>query len=261
MVHRGKATDPTKEQIDEWIQQVQKSNDEEAKTKLVLHYSGLVEALARKYSNGKQSYHNDLVQVGYLGVLGAIARFDASFDRKFESFAIPTIIGEIKRYLRDKTWSVHVPRRIKELGPKIKNTVEELTIALQRSPSIQEIAQSIDYTQEEVLEAMEMGQSYQALSVDHTFETDNDGSQMSLLDVVGEDEDGYEMIEQRMLLEKAMPVLNDRERMVLQLTFFDNKSQKEAGEEMEVSQMHVSRLQRGAIKKLRAALLKMQYDE
>ena len=163
--------------------------------------------------------------------------------------------------MRDKTWSVHVPRRIKELGPKIKNTVEELTIALQRSPSIQEIAQSIDYTQEEVLEAMEMGQSYQALSVDHTFETDNDGSQMSLLDVVGEDEDGYEMIEQRMLLEKAMPVLNDRERMVLQLTFFDNKSQKEAGEEMEVSQMHVSRLQRGAIKKLRAALLKMQYDE
>ncbi|EUJ40166.1 RNA polymerase sigma factor SigB [Brochothrix campestris] len=262
MAQRGKITETTKEMVDEWIQRVQESDDDAAKTELVLHYAGLVEALARKYSKGKVAYHNDLVQVGYLGLLGAISRFDATFDRKFESFAIPTIIGEIKRYLRDKTWSVHVPRRIKELGPKIKNTVEELTTELQRSPSIIEIAQTIGCEEEEVLEAMEMTQSYQALSVDHTFETDNDGSQMSLLDVVGNEDEGYELVEERMILAKVMPVLNEREQMVIQLTFFDNLSQKETGEKMQVSQMHVSRLQRGAIKKLRTALLELnEHDQ
>ena len=104
---------PTKEQVLEWIEAYQKTEDEEAQTNLVLNYKRLVESIARKYSNGK-SYHEDIAQVGMLGLLGAIRRYDPSYG-SFEAFAVPTIIGEIKRFLRDKTWAIHVPRRIKEL--------------------------------------------------------------------------------------------------------------------------------------------------
>ncbi|PPJ96802.1 RNA polymerase sigma-B factor, partial [Staphylococcus aureus] len=140
----------------------QDTQDEFAQKELVLHYQKLVESLAYRYSKG-QSHHEDLVQVGMVGLLGAINRFDVTFERKFEAFLVPTVIGEIKRYLRDKTWSVHVPRRIKEIGPKIKRATDELTNELGRSPKIIEIAQRIEATEEEVLEAMEMGQSYNAL--------------------------------------------------------------------------------------------------
>lgn len=240
-------------QINEWIKAYQEQQDEEAQNELVLHYQKLVESIARKYSKGK-SFHEDIVQVGVIGLLGAIRRYDESYGKTFEAFAIPTIIGEIKRFLRDKTWSVHVPRRIKELGPKIKSTVEELTRELQRSPRIPEIAQYLEVTEEEVLEAMEMGKSYQALSVDHSIEADADGSTVTLLDIVGSIDDGYEKVNQKIVLEEALHVLSDRERKIIQYTYLENKSQKEAGEMLEISQMHVSRLQRKAIKKLREAI-------
>ncbi|WP_372868771.1 sigma-70 family RNA polymerase sigma factor, partial [Planomicrobium okeanokoites] len=116
MSKRSHPNQPTKEQVLEWIEAYQKNEDEEAQTHLVNNYKRLVESIARKYSNGK-SYHEDIAQVGMLGLLGAIRRYDPSFGRSFEAFAVPTIIGEIKRFLRDKTWAIHVPRRIKELGP------------------------------------------------------------------------------------------------------------------------------------------------
>ena len=165
----------SKEEVVKWIAEYQEQESEVAQTNLVVYYQHLVESIARKYSLGK-SYYDDIVQVGMLGLLGAIRRFDPSFGGSFEAFAVPTIVGEIKRFLRDKTWDVHVPRRIKELGPRIKAAVEALTIELQRSPSISEIARYIEVQDEEVLEAMEMGRSYQALSMDHSLELDSDGS-------------------------------------------------------------------------------------
>src|SRR6478609_1255162 len=159
----------TKEQVQERIERFQKTQDEEAQSDLVVHYKNLVETIARKYSKGR-SFHEDIFQVGMIGLLGAIRRYDESFGKSFEAFAVPTIIGEIKRFLRDKTWSVHVPRRIKELGPKIKAAVEELTTRLQRSPQVKEIAEFLEISEEEVLEAMEMGNGYQAASVDQTIE-------------------------------------------------------------------------------------------
>ena len=243
----------SKEQIHEWIKACQERQDEYAQEQLVLHYKKLVESIARKYSRGK-SYHEDIVQVGMIGLLGAIKRYDESFGKSFEAFAIPTTIGEIKRFLRDKTWSVHVPRRIKELGPKIKATVEELTSELQRSPLVYEIADRIGVSEEEVLEAMEMGKSYQALSVDHSIEADSDGSTVTLLDKVGSEDDGFERVDQRLVLDRVLHVLTERERLIIQHTFLENLSQKEAGDQLGISQMHVSRLQRRAIKKLREAI-------
>lgn len=244
----------TKEQILEWIKSYQETEDEEAQTNLVLNYQRLVESIARKYSNGK-SYHEDIVQVGMLGLLGAIRRYDPEFGRTFEAFAVPTIIGEIKRFLRDKTWAVHVPRRIKELGPRIKSAVEALTTELQRSPKVIEIAEFLEVDEDDVLEAMEMGKSYQALSMDHSLESDSEGSSITLFDVIGQQDDGYEKTDQRMLVANALSVLSEREKQVIQFTYIDQLSQKEAGEKLGISQMHVSRLQRKAIKKLQDAIL------
>ncbi|KIL52426.1 RNA polymerase sigma factor SigB [Jeotgalibacillus alimentarius] len=244
---------PSKSEVLEWIKAYQETQDEDAQHKLVVHYKNLVESIARKYSKGK-SYHEDIAQVGMIGLLGAIRRYDDTFGKSFEAFAIPTIIGEIKRFLRDKTWSVHVPRRIKELGPKIKATVEELTTDLQRSPKVSEIAMHLEVSEEEILEAMEMGKSYQALSVDHSIEADSDGSTVTLLDIVGSMDDNYEKTDQRMVLEKVLHVLSDREKQIIQFTYLENMSQKDAGDMLGISQMHVSRLQRRAIKKLRDAI-------
>ncbi len=243
----------TKEQILEWIKAYQETEDEEAQPNLVLNYQRLVESIARKYSNGK-SYHEDIVQVGMLGLLGAIRRYDPEFGRTFEAFAVPTIIGEIKRFLRDKTWAVHVPRRIKELGPRIKSAVETLTTELQRSPKVIEIAEYLEVEEDDVLEAMEMGRSYQALSMDHSLESDSDGSSITLFDVIGQQDDGFEKTDQRMLVANALSVLSEREKQVIQYTYIDQLSQKEAGDKLEISQMHVSRLQRKAIKKLQDAI-------
>ncbi|MDE3840719.1 RNA polymerase sigma factor SigB [Bacillus methanolicus] len=241
------------QEINDLIKAYQEHKDEEALNKLVLHYQNLVATIARKYSKGGL-YHEDIVQVGVIGLLCAIRRYDESFGKSFEAFAVPTIIGEIKRFLRDKTWSVHVPRRIKELGPKIKTKVEELTTKLHRSPKVKEIAEALDVSEEEVLEAMEIGKSYQALSVDHSIEADSDGGTVTLLDIVGTVDEGYEKINQKLVLEKVLPVLTDREKKIIQYTFLENMSQKDAGDKLGISQMHVSRLQRRAIKKLQEAV-------
>ncbi|MET3576013.1 RNA polymerase sigma factor SigB [Bhargavaea ullalensis] len=243
----------SKEQVLEWIKAYQETGDDLAQTNLVLHYERLVQSISRKYSNGK-SYHEDIVQVGMLGLLGAIRRYDPDFGRSFEAFAVPTIIGEIKRFLRDKTWAVHVPRRIKELGPKIKAAAEELTNELQRSPKVQEIADHLGVEEDDVLEAMEMGRSYQALSMDHSLEADSDGSTVTLFDIIGDTDDGFEMTDQRLIVADALQVLSEREKQIIQFTYIEQLSQKEAGERLGISQMHVSRLQRKAIKKLQEAI-------
>lgn len=239
-----------------WIERLQQdSEDEIVKEKLVLHFEGLVHSLARKYSQSRGN-HEDLAQVGMIGLLMAAERFNAEFGKTFEAFAIPTIIGEIKRYIRDKTWSVHVPRRIKELGPKINRAVETLTNDLQRSPTVQDIASYLEVTEEEVLETMEMTKSYRALSVDYKHESDGEGNTVSILDLVGLEDEYYEKVDLHMVLEKIFPVLDKREQEILKLIFFENLSQKEVGELLGISQMHVSRLQRKALKKLKDELEK-----
>ncbi|WP_053217402.1 RNA polymerase sigma factor SigB [Virgibacillus senegalensis] len=242
------------DEVYQWIKHLQKNpTDEAVQEKIVLAYQDLVESIARKYSKNS-SIHEDLVQVGMLGLLAAIRRYDPEFGKSFESFAIPTIIGEIKRFIRDKTWSVHVPRRIKELGPKIKKAIEELTSDNQQSPSVTEIAAYLEVSEEDVLETMEMGKSYKALSVDRKIEADSDGSTVSILDLIGNQDAGYENVDQRMLLEKILPILTEREQEILKYTYFENMSQKDTGEMLGISQMHVSRLQRRALRKLREAL-------
>ncbi|MBA4544141.1 MULTISPECIES: RNA polymerase sigma factor SigB [Thermoactinomyces] len=243
----------TDEQVQALIKKYQQDEDSQAQDQLIDHFRELVETLAFKFAHGSEPYE-DLVQVGMIGLIASLKRFDLSLGRSFESFAVPTIIGEIKRHIRDKTWSVHVPRRIKELGPRIKTAVEELTTKLQRSPKVEEIAEYLGVTEEEVLETMEMGRSYHAVSVDSPIEAGSDGSQVTLLDLVGTNDAGFDQIDRKLLLEKVFSVLTEREQEILKLTFFENLSQKQAGDKLGISQMHVSRLQRRALQKLRQAI-------
>src|SRR5699024_8414714 len=131
---------------------------------------------------------------------------------------------------------------------------DELTNKLGRSPSVKEIADYIDSTEEEVLEAMEMGQSYNALRVDYTIDADNEGASVTLLDVMGNEDENYELSEERMLIEKLLPILSEREQQIIRYTFLEGLSQKETGEKVGLSQMHVSRLQRAALKKLKESV-------
>lgn len=244
----------TEEKVYQWINILQKDPDnEEIKEVFVKHYEGLVHSLARKYSYNRGN-HEDLAQIGMIGLLISVERFDPEFGKTFEAFAIPTIIGEIKRFIRDKTWSVHVPRRIKELGPKINKAVDELTDELQRSPSMKEIAEYIEISEEEVIETMEMSRSYKALSVDYKHEVDSDGGSVSILELISSNEDDYRKMDVHMLLETALPVLPEREQQILKYIFFENLSQQEVGELLGISQMHVSRLQRRSLRKLREVL-------
>lgn len=248
------------EEVYRLIAQLQKNDDDEVvKDRLVRHFTGLVHSLAYKYSHNS-SNHEDLAQVGMVGLLVSFQRYDAEFGRTFEAFAIPTIIGEIKRYIRDKTWGVHVPRRIKELGPRINRIADELTIELQRSPSVDEIATALDISEEEVLETMEMSSSYRALSVDYKHENDAEGGSFTLLDLISDNEDNYKQVDLHMIIETVLPSLSDREQEILKLIFFENLSQKEVGELLDISQMHVSRLQRRALRKLREVLEKNNAD-
>ncbi|WP_419955031.1 RNA polymerase sigma factor SigB [Neobacillus niacini] len=243
----------TKEETYALIRDYQENESESAQIQLVEQYTNLIGSIARKYSKGR-NLHEDIVQVGMIGLLSSIRRFDPSTGNPFEAYLIPMVIGEIKRFLRDKTWDVHVPRRIKETWPKLNAAVEELTNRLQRSPKIHEIAEHLGISEEEVLETMELGKGYQTASVDQTIETSSDGSGVTALDVIGSEDKGYERVDQQMLVQSALHVLDDREKQIIQWTFIENKSQREVGESLGISQMHVSRLQKKAIEKLRKAL-------
>lgn len=235
------------------IREYQQHPSDALQTELVHRFRPLVETLASKFSRSNETFE-DIVQVGMIGLLAALRRFDENCGSHFESFAVPTIVGEIKRYMRDETWSVHVPRRVKELGPRIKKAVEHLMVQYQRSPQIVEIAIYLNVTEEEVLESMEMARSYNALSVDSPIEIDSEGNMVTLLDRIGNTDSGYEQIERQLVLNKAFNALNERERRIVQMTFFENLSQKQVGEALGISQMHVSRLQRRALHKLKNAI-------
>lgn len=237
-----------------WIELLQEDPENSViQERMIHHYKGLVESLAYKYFVN-YFVHEDLVQVGMIGLLKAIKRFDKSFNRSFEAYAVPTILGEIKRFIRDQTWSVHVPRRVKELSPRIQRTIDRLTIENQKSPTINEIANFLQVSKEEVLETLEMRRSYRALSTDHQTDADGEGGMLSILDTQGREDKQLTYVNLSLLLECLFAKLTKREQFVLKCVFYKEMSQKETAELLGISQMHVSRLQRKALGKLKEYL-------
>jgi RNA polymerase sigma-B factor len=216
---------------------------------LVERFLPLARQLARRYQRPEEPF-DDLFQVACLGLINAIDRFDLDRGVAFSSYAVPTILGEIKRYFRDRTWSVRVPRDLQELALKVDRTVSELTVALHREPTVAEIAAALGATEEDVLEALEACGAHRATSLDEPRHTEDDGGD-TLADSLGTEECGFSCAEDRATIALLMRVITPRERRVLLLRFAEDLTQAEIGERVGISQMQVSRIIRQAVARLR----------
>jgi RNA polymerase sigma-B factor len=216
---------------------------------LVERFLPLARQLARRYQRPEEPF-DDLFQVACLGLVKAIDRFDLSRDVAFSSYAVPTILGEIKRYFRDRTWSVRVPRDLQELALRVDRKVSELSTDLRRQPTVKEIARAVGIEEEDVLEALEASGAYRATSLS-TPRGNEDEAGETLGDTVGTSEDGFGLAEDRATLEALMRAVTPREREVLRLRFEEDLTQAEIGERIGVSQMQVSRIIRQSIARLR----------
>jgi RNA polymerase sigma-B factor len=223
------------------------------RNELVVAHLNLARYLAVKFANRGEAL-DDLIQVGTVGLLKAIDRFDLDRGVEFTTYATPTIVGEIKRYFRDKGWAVKVPRRLQELNLAVNRAIEKLNVKLGHSPTVAELAEHLGASEEDVLEAQELGQAYNLLSLDTELNGDGDKKSQTLADYVGQTDSALDLLEDRANLERAFDVLSGRERVILYLRFYESVSQTEIAKRLNVSQMHVSRLQQKALEKLRTFL-------
>jgi RNA polymerase sigma-B factor len=228
---------------------VRDQKDPAAREELITRYLPLVKSLARRFASRGQSVE-DLIQVGSIGLIKAIDRFDLDRGVELSTYATPTILGEIKRYFRDKGWAVKVPRALQDLNVRLNRIMEQLTVELKRSPTIAELAAATGVTEEEVVEALESGRAYSSVSIYSSGSADDEES-LELLDVLGAEEEAYEVFEQRRVLAPAMERLDPRERLILHLRFFEGMTQTQVAARIGISQMHVSRLIRKSIDNLR----------
>jgi RNA polymerase sigma-B factor len=231
------------------LRRYHEQGDLAAREQLIEQYMSLVRSLARRYSyRGEQL--EDLVQIGAIGLIKAIDRFDVNRGVELTTYATPNIIGEIKRHFRDRGWSVRVPRGLQELNIQLSRLIEQLTVQHGRSPTIPELAKAAGVTDEEVLEAIESGRAYSSLSLSAGSGHDEDG-ELDPLESLGTEEHQYEVSEDRAVLAPGFRVLDERERRILHLRFFEGLTQSQIAQQVGISQMHVSRLIRRSLEKIR----------
>jgi RNA polymerase sigma-B factor len=225
--------------------------DRSAREELVQRHLPLVRALARRYAGRGESL-DDIEQVGAIGLIKAIDRFDPSRDVALTTYATPNVVGEIKRHFRDKGWAIRIPRGLQELNAKMSSTIEALTAELGRSPSIAEIAQKLETSPEQVLEALEAGSAYAPVSLSAGGGEDGE---LDPMETIGTEDDNFERTEQRASLEPALEMLPHREREILRMRFEDGLTQTQIADKIGVSQMHVSRLIRKSLARMRQELM------
>jgi RNA polymerase sigma-B factor len=231
------------------LRRYHEEGDLAAREELIERYMSLVRSLARRYAyRGEQL--DDLVQIGAIGLIKAIDRFDLERGVELTTYATPNIIGEIKRHFRDKGWSVRVPRGLQELNVQVSKLIEQLTVQLGRSPTIPELAKAAGVEEEQVLEALESGRAYSSVSLSTGGGSDEDG-ELDPLESLGTIEHEYEVSEDRAVLAPGFKVLDERERKILHLRFFSGLTQSQIAAEIGISQMHVSRLIRRSLEKIR----------
>jgi RNA polymerase sigma-B factor len=232
------------------LRRYHEQGDLQAREQLIEQYMSLVRSLARRYSYRGEQF-DDLVQIGAIGLIKAIDRFDLSRGVELTTYATPNIIGEIKRHFRDRGWAVRVPRGLQELNVQLSRLVEQLTVQLGRSPTIPELAKAAGVEEEAVLEALESGRAYSSLSLSQGSGGQDEGDELDPLESLGEIEHQYEVSEDRAVLAPGFRVLDDRERRILHLRFFEGLTQSQIAQQVGISQMHVSRLIRRALEKIR----------
>ncbi|MGX1128195.1 RNA polymerase sigma-B factor [Streptomyces glaucescens] len=225
-----------------------------ARNTLIEMNLSLVRFAAGRFRGRGQDEMEDIVQVGVIGLIKAIDRFEVSREVEFTTFAIPYIVGEIKRFFRDTSWAVHVPRRLQEARVQLARATEELTGRLGRTPTVRELSQLMSLPEEEVVEAMLASNGYTSASLDATIGQGEEG-EAALADFVGAEEAAFDLVEDIHALAPRITELDERDRLLLHLRFVEERTQAEIGERLGVSQMHVSRLLSRLLARLRAELL------
>jgi RNA polymerase sigma-B factor len=227
--------------------------DVAARNVLIERHMPLVRSLARRYAYRGEPF-DDLVQIGAIGLIKAVDRFDVDRGVELTTYATPNVIGEIKRHFRDRGWAVRVPRGLQELNMRLSRLIEQLTVELGRSPTIAELAEEAGVGEEAVIDALESGRAYTLVSLSQTAAGD-DGEEVDPLEALGELEHEYEASEDRALLAPGFRTLDPRERKILHLRFFEGLTQSQIARQVGISQMHVSRLIVRSLEKLRAELV------
>ncbi len=222
--------------------------DAHARESLVIRFMPLARRLARRYTNSSLPFE-DLNQVANLALVHAVDRFEPAPGRKFESFAIPTILGELRRFFRDTSWSVHVARSDQERSKEIRDNVAVLERANGRPPTVQQLAQYLELSEEQILDGLQVLGAYKASSLEAPVSDDPDATTIGA--TLGATDPGYERAEDQSLLQDALTTLSPRERWLLELRFVEELPQARIGERLGVSQMQVSRLLRATLAKLR----------
>ena len=232
------------------LRRYHEEGDATAREVLVERHLPLVRSLARRYAGRGESL-DDIEQVGAIGLLKAIDRYEMSREVALTTYATPNVVGEIKRHFRDKGWAIRVPRALQELNGKMGPTIERLTSKLGRSPSIAEIAAEFKTTTEQVLEALEAGSAYAPLSLSAP---PGGEDELDPLETIGTEDAEYERTEDRTSLEPALAALPEREREILRMRFEEGLTQTQIAERVGISQMHVSRLIRRSLERMRTQL-------
>lgn len=229
-----------------------REGDLEARDRLVTRFIPLARQLAGRYRHAGEA-HEDLVQVACVGLLKAVDRFEPERGSAFTKYAVPTMLGELKRHFRDKGWAVHVPRGTQELALKVSDALSTLPGKLGRAPRPRDVAEAIGAPLEDVLEAMEAATAYEATSLDAPRPGAEDGEDWSHADSISTEEHGYELVEIGETLRGTLHALPERERLILRLRFEEDLTQAEIAQALGISQMHVSRLLRRSLDRLAAA--------
>lgn len=250
MIQKKTGSEWTQDDAESLFARYSRTRDEHLRDRLVVMHQNLVRYLAGKFVNRGEPLE-DLIQVGTIGLINAIDRFDSGRGTKFSTYATPTIVGEIRRYFRDKAWSLKVPRRLQELNQTAAKAQESLSTKLGRPPTIQEVAERIEATEEETLEAIELGNAYDTVSLDSKMMNDSDSAPLSLAEFVGAEDESLASLEEYGDLDQAIESLDPRERAIIVHRFFRDMSQAEVAKQMRISQMHVSRLQTRALHQLK----------
>jgi RNA polymerase sigma-B factor len=252
---RARSSEPRerRQRDQELLERYHDEGDLDAREELVTRMLPLARQLAARYRGSGESYE-DLVQVASLGLLKAIDRYEPARGLAFTKYAVPTMLGELKRHFRDKGWAVHVPRATQELVLKVGDAMSALPPKLGRQPRPRDVAEAVGAPVEDVLEAMEAATAYEAASLDspRPGAEDEDGA-WTLADTLAEEEHGYELVEIGETLRGSLVALPERERMILRMRFEGDMTQAEIAERVGVSQMHISRLLRRSLDRLAAA--------
>src|SRR3954465_11989714 len=223
---------------------------------LVRRHMAFAKRLALRYRGASESF-DDLLQVANLGLLNAVDRFDPERGIPFTAFASPTILGELKRHFRDRVWTVRVPRGLHDRMAEVDKATSELTVTLQRSPSVGEIAERLELDPGDVLEVLEANHNRRPLSLDRPL---GDEEESPASEWIGDEDEGFELVEDKLTLEGVLPQLDERERLILKLRFVDDMTQSQIAEQIGHSQMHVSRILRRALERIRGQVREQERE-